>query len=247
MSAEASLDLPRILCLHGGGTNARIFRAQCRVLVRSLPSFRLCFAEAPFAAEPGPDVTSVYKSWGPFRSWLPWRDGAGHVDPQCVRTPQAIVAALKQAIDLDDTAGARGDWVAVLGFSQGAKVGASLMLAQQLSRGAYFPGFQALDIHFRFSILLAGRAPLVPMAPLMAHSLFHPPTELLSLPSIHVHGSQDKNVHLHRHLMDHYCDKETSFLIEWNGGHRVPIKSKDVALLADRIRIVAAQGEALFY
>jgi hypothetical protein len=52
---EATLYLPRILCLHGGGTNAKIFRAQCRVLRAELGSkFRLCFAEAPFSSQPGP-------------------------------------------------------------------------------------------------------------------------------------------------------------------------------------------------
>lgn len=244
MDIKRSLDLPRILCLHGGGTNARIFRAQCRVLIRDLPSFRLCFAEAPFAAEPGPDVTSVYKSWGPFRSWLPWRDGAGHVDPQCSKTPQAILTALKQAIDYDNAQGASGEWVAVLGFSQGAKVSASLMLAQQLSRGAHS---SELNVSFQFCILLAGRAPLVPMTPLVARCLawpIQPPAELLCLPSIHVHGKHDKYVHLHRDLMDLYCDQDAISLIEWDGGHRVPIKSKDVALLADTIRLVAAQVEA---
>lgn len=50
-----TLHLPRILCLHGGGTNAKIFHAQCRVLRAELKGiFRLCFAEAPFPSKPGP-------------------------------------------------------------------------------------------------------------------------------------------------------------------------------------------------
>ncbi|KXJ86440.1 hypothetical protein Micbo1qcDRAFT_168476, partial [Microdochium bolleyi] len=66
---------PRILCLHGGGTNARIFRAQCRALSRSLaPHFRLVYADAPFLSDdPGPDVLSVYAGCGPFKRWLRWK------------------------------------------------------------------------------------------------------------------------------------------------------------------------------
>ena len=73
--AESStLHLPRILCLHGGGTNARIFRAQCRALITQLESeYRLVFAQAPFDSHAGPDVLSVYSQWGPFRRWLRWR------------------------------------------------------------------------------------------------------------------------------------------------------------------------------
>lgn len=64
ISAEDStLHFPRILCLHGGGTNARIFRMQCRVLERSLSrSFRLVYAEGLFPAQPGSDVIYVYKN-----------------------------------------------------------------------------------------------------------------------------------------------------------------------------------------
>lgn len=61
----ANLHLPHILCLHGGGTNARIFRVQCRVLEAQLKNkFRLCYAEAPFASNAGPDVLSAYKNGG---------------------------------------------------------------------------------------------------------------------------------------------------------------------------------------
>lgn len=55
-----------------GGTNARIFYAQCRVLSTLLnPHFRLCFAEAPVPSQPGPDVVSVYRHFGDFKSWIP--------------------------------------------------------------------------------------------------------------------------------------------------------------------------------
>lgn len=67
---DPTLHRPRILCLHGGGTNAHIFRAQCRSLSYALaPHFRLAYAEAPFLSDPGPDVASVYADCGPFKRW----------------------------------------------------------------------------------------------------------------------------------------------------------------------------------
>ncbi|CAG8888046.1 unnamed protein product [Penicillium egyptiacum] len=51
------LHLPRILCLHGGGSNAHIFKTQCRVVSRMLePYLRFAYAEAPLDSMPGPDV-----------------------------------------------------------------------------------------------------------------------------------------------------------------------------------------------
>ena len=42
MNDTATLHLPRLLCTHVGGTNARIFRMQCRVLEKHLGhTFRL--------------------------------------------------------------------------------------------------------------------------------------------------------------------------------------------------------------
>lgn len=130
-SDDLTLHLPRILCLHGGGTNARIFRAQRRVLERALrPTFRLCFAEAPFPSQAGPDVASVYKDFGPFRAWL----SQSPEDPKrdVKQAAEQIGMSLRNAMDEDDRKGATGEWVALLGSSQGAKVYASLLFSQQL-------------------------------------------------------------------------------------------------------------------
>jgi pimeloyl-ACP methyl ester carboxylesterase len=104
----SSLHLPRILCLHGGGTNARIFRQQCRVLRKSLNDrFRFVFADAPFiCSRPGPDVTSVYASQGPFRSWLPMFEDEPYRTPEEV--VEAVDAALITAMCVDDLCGATG-------------------------------------------------------------------------------------------------------------------------------------------
>ncbi|KAF7166896.1 hypothetical protein CNMCM5623_000433 [Aspergillus felis] len=156
--SNSPLHLPRILCLHGGGSNATIFRFQCRVLRAHLRSvFRLCFVEAPFESQPGPDVTLVYRDYGPFRRWICWEDQHSRCPPaDAVRT---IETAIQAAIDEDNSKGATGDFVGVLGFSQGARLAASLLYRQQLqAEGGGKSG--PLQTSFRFGVLLAGRGPL---------------------------------------------------------------------------------------
>ncbi|KAL5002547.1 serine hydrolase FSH [Aspergillus recurvatus] len=170
------LHLPRILCLHGGGTNARIFTTQCRALRRHLAdSYRLVFADAPFLSSPGPDVTSVYGEWGPFRSWVPVPAGvdisawaaasaSGRIDVDAEAIDECIAAAMEK----DDRAGGTGDWVGLLGFSQGARVAASLLYRQQKQQGMGLASWgrdrkraATAGVSYRFAVLFAGRGPLL--------------------------------------------------------------------------------------
>ncbi|KAJ5118122.1 hypothetical protein N7448_004231 [Penicillium atrosanguineum] len=231
---ESNLHLPRILCLHGGGTNARIFRAQCRGIVHRLKDeFRFVFAQAPFSSPAGPDVLSVYSQWGPFKCWLPQSQ---HPQYPSLETVSLVDKTLEDVMRRDDLKGATGHWVAVLGFSQGAKLAASLLYRQQEGRS---------NTKFRFGVLLAGSAPLVFLDQdweLLSVFKSLPRTldldPVLTIPTIHMHGLRDEGIHRHRKLFES-CTPNTSRLIEWDGDHRVPIKSKDVALLVHQMREVA--------
>lgn len=249
MNDTATLHLPRLLCLHGGGTNALIFRMQCRVLEKHLGhTFRLVYAQGPVTGvEPGSDVTSVYKDYGPFRGWL--RDN---------RTPgvwtsrdlaAGIDAALALAMTADDAAGATGDWVGLLGFSQGAKVAASILYRQQRCGGS----------GFRLAVLFAGRGPLVWLMPELplppglvdAATPFTLPApawlprgsdeHILWLPTIHVHGLKDPGLDRHRDLLREYCNPLQATLLEWEGDHRMPIKSRDVEIIVQQIHKAAQE------
>ncbi|GAB1201370.1 hypothetical protein APSETT444_010762 [Aspergillus pseudonomiae] len=257
---DSALHLPRILCLHGGGTNARIFRMQCRVLERLLrPHFRLVFAEAPLPARPGPDVTSVYKDYEPFKAWLRVRPEDPAEDAyDIVRKIEDSIAAARRA---DDCQGATGDWVGLLGFSQGAHLAAGILATQQELRRR-----NELDETwpvFRFAVLLAGRGPLrwlrpdLPMPrgfvdaaqcttggePLVSMDLLQ--DTRLQILTVHVHGLTDPGLELHRRLLYQYCDSRTATLVEWSGNHRVPIKFRDAASVVEQILCVAQQTGVL--
>lgn len=255
---QATLASPRILCLHGGGTNATIFRAQCRQLEKSLtPMFRLCYVQAPFPCEPGSDVTSVYSDFAPFRGWL---------DPQEeVPNLAGAIEESQNAMAADNEKGATGDWVALLGFSQGAKICASLLYHQQQlqSKPALMLGQQtrsricSLLHNFRFAVLLAGRGPFVsltePPQPGCGGPRYHTTEEklttimtprrsgILDVPTIHVHGLKDPGLPIHRQFLDEYFDPRSARLIEWDGEHRVPIKTKDLALVVEAIVSLAKE------
>ncbi|KAF2965749.1 hypothetical protein GQX73_g7838 [Xylaria multiplex] len=262
-SADATLHLPRILCLHGGGTNARIFRAQCRVVSRLLePYFRLAYVEAPYASAPGPDVVAVYAGDGPFKRWLRWLPTHEPIDSgTAVRD---IDGAIKEAMDADDAAGADGPWVALLGFSQGAKLAASLLFrqqqrAQRRAEGKGVNGNDGIYDGWKFAVVLAGRAPLVNLEPgVFQSSLLSEPSDIglsgtpdlmemaggkhiLRLPSIHVHGLTDPGLHLHQELFEQYTDPACTRLVQWDGGHRVVLKGTDVQPVVDAIVAVAKE------
>ena len=256
---DPTLHLPRILCLHGGGTNAKIFRAQCRGLATQLKSdFRLVYAEAPFASQAGPDVMSVYSKWGPFKRWLRWRPE--HPEISAEDTVRDIDLSLESAMSQDDEIGASGELVALLGFSQGAKMCASLLYRQQLL--AQTLGRDFAGPTFRFGVLLAGRAPLISLTsditlnpPLPDASqitdvkgydrpTLHNQGHVLRIPTIHVHGTRDQGLNLHRQLFEDFCESDSKRLIEWNGDHRVPLKFNDVSLVARHVRELARLTDA---
>ena len=63
----------------------------------------------------------------------------------------------------------------------------------------------------------------------------------LRLPTIHVHGLQDPGFHLHRRLVNDYCEPGSTTLIEWDGNHRIPLKKADVDKVVEAILDVAAK------
>lgn len=125
---DPSLPLPRILCLHGGGVNAKVFRWQCRSIIRSglTPHFRFVFADGPFECDPHPAIVTVYGEHGPFYRWLRWLED--HEEVSAHETCRSILGGLQKVMDSDE---GTGEWVGVLGFSQGAKIAGSLLWSQE--------------------------------------------------------------------------------------------------------------------
>jgi hypothetical protein len=243
---STDLTLPRILCLHGGGVTAAIFRAQFRAFLSSPLSqkFRFVFVDAPFYCEEGVGVVPVYADWGPFRRWFRWLDSHEEIDPETCR--DEIAYALKSGMEVDE---GTGEWVGMLGFSQGAKLAASLLYERQLRVDAKE---EEEGEKWQFAVMLAGRAPLVSLSakseglPWMQSaggiadgvdldSINERPEMRLRLPTVHVHGMKDEGLHLHRKLVEDYCAPGSATLVEWDGPHRIPFKKVDVDRVVEAI------------
>ncbi|OAL44102.1 hypothetical protein IQ07DRAFT_522979 [Pyrenochaeta sp. DS3sAY3a] len=253
---------PRILCLHGGGVNAAIFKAQSRSLIRHLQhSFRLVWADGPFFCDPHSDIISVYGSYAPFRRWLRWLSEHPEIGAEsCI---EEIGYAIRSAMEDDDREGGTGEWVGLMGFSQGAKLSASLLLEQQVREdkakregkvlGTGLIGLR--DLNWRFGVLLAGRAPLSNLNPEIMKSdalvsagnisegfQFCKEVDsdmVLSKPTLHVHGMADEGLYLHQKLLKEYCQDDSTTLVEWEGAHRIPLKSMDVDRVVEAIYDIA--------
>jgi pimeloyl-ACP methyl ester carboxylesterase len=260
---DSSLQLPRILCLHGGGVNSEIFRLQCRGIIASLShEFRLVFADGPFLCDAGPGILPVYADFGPYRRWLRWL--SNHSDVDAEGAVHEIWWQIRDAMVNDDKEGASGPWIGLLGFSQGAKLAASMLLEQQTRKRLHLADTADIgppkDTEWKFAVLLAGRAPLASLRPetdkmetlVTAADISEgfrfgdkqadgSEEYVIKIPTLHVHGLLDEGIHLHRRLLKQYCAPGTTTLVEWEGTHRVPFKRVDVEKVTSAIREIAAR------
>ena len=110
-------------------------------------------------------------------------------------------------------------------------------------------------------MLLAGRGPLVLLSPELGTPLGMaeassssvlssseerdcPPMESsLTVPTIHVHGLHDPGLELHRKMLRRCCDAKSARPIQWEGEHRVLIKTNDITIIVNTILAIAQEPE----
>lgn len=122
--------LPRIACFHGGGSNKDIFEIQCTQLEILLKSdFEFVFFNGPFLRDAGPGILPAFDDYAPFYNWFKvgddgsytLLDGSGY-DESGRDGIMRVKALMKEK---------GGEWVGLIGFSQGSRVVAGLLLDQQ--------------------------------------------------------------------------------------------------------------------
>ena len=189
----------------------------------------------------------VYADWGPFRRWFRWLPT--HEEVEVGTAQHELGYVLQRAMAGDE---GTGEWVGVLGFSQGAKLACSMLYEQQLCQLS--GGIKKTPWNFRFGVIMAGRCPFAAISeeseafPWMQSagglpnaadmdSLMERPDMRLQVPTVHVHGLKDEGLHLHKRCVEEYCAPGTTSVVEWDGPHRVAVKKADVD------RIVAAMVE----
>ncbi|KAM0815817.1 putative Serine hydrolase FSH domain-containing protein [Seiridium cardinale] len=238
-------DKPRVICLHGGGANARIFELQMRRVITSLQDhFRLVFVEGPWTSELHPDLKVVYGDFNPGRRWCRWLPEQPYLEDAAASNE--VERVLVDAMDRDEGS---GEWVGILGFSQGARMAFSILLENQLRMQNSPPTTGFAGVHWQFGVIMAGRGAPFGLSDRSGNTHYAHFSQLpgvqeeawydgcfpdrLRTPTLHVHGLQDPGLELHRALLTHFASPEHARLIEWNGAHRIPLKTADVKLLVD--------------
>ena len=234
---ESDAHLPRLLCLHGGGTSAMIFKIQTRRLQWALRStFKFVFADGPFPSGAGPGVLPAFADCDPYFSWLDRESTTPEQDQRRVR--QVLKKVMK-----DDG----GEFVGVLGFSQGGRLTAGL-LADQVE-GNVVDGMPK----WKFGVMLCGSYP--PLSLSLARSPStktsqgvdeHGETrepdadEIIRVPSVSVRGTLDPHCEKGKRLA-RYFDPETANVLVFKMGHHLPGAAGDTTSdKGDTQRIVDA-------
>jgi predicted esterase len=199
---------PAILCLHGGGTNAAIFQIQTIRIQRLLSShFEFIFLDAPFESGPGPGVLPTFEGCGPFYRWI--SEIGVYETPEKTKE---LIARLAQEQKMKDGRG----FVGVLGFSQGAKLSAGLLLEQQLGKGVDW----GEGLHF--GVLCNGTSP-----PLTSNLSEAERMRRIACPTLHLIGLEDPWREEGRKLKSNHCDETQAVLLEFDVDHRLPITDDD--------------------
>lgn len=204
--ASPQPNLPSILCLHGGGTNATIFKVQIIRLQRALsPHFNFVFLDGPFSSPPGPGVLPFFEGCGPFLRW-----NKSPSDPNLPEETKELIANACKEIE----------FVGVLGFSAGAKLAAGLLLEQQVKKRR----------GFKFGVLLMGVSP-----PLVSGLTDEEKKTRIKVPSVVVLGKDDPWREEGMRLYEEFWEVGRASLLELECGHRLPSVEAENRLIVEEI------------
>jgi pimeloyl-ACP methyl ester carboxylesterase len=273
----ANKHLPRILCLHGGGSSAEIFRIQSRHIRYALRHrFRFVFADAPFESSAGPGILPVFEEIGPYYRWYCGVSASSAFDitgSKIAAERRTVREYLEKLLSDED-----GEpFVGVMGFSQGTMVATGLLLDQQQRQDR-----EGLP-HLKFAVLLCGTYPPLLLtdpippndtplttiegsestaaaAPPLAssggelspdkihrsdNSFLSPPpsygkmsgakSHYLRIPSVHAHGLKDPWLSEGRSLLTNCYEARYATLVEFQGGHHIPLARQDIDELSRAI------------
>jgi predicted esterase len=202
---------PRLLCLHGGGASAAILRVQFAKLERALSNrFQLVYLEAPLDSAPGPGVLPFFENYGQYSCWVSDDDS---LPPQSKSEEEDNAIAYIKSFILQ-----HGPFAGILGFSQGARAAASILLEQQRQPFTHNP---------LFGVFFCGTFPP-----------FVPGTPEIRLPTLHVLGLSDPYLPQSEVLLSHCTQQSVRRVIKFNGGHQMPTSQDVTQQIADAISMI---------
>jgi len=229
--------LPRIACFHGGGSASSIYAVQCEALQKQLSTtFDFVFFEAPFERDAGPGVLPffTYEKFGPYRTWF-CKSESGEEGTDGRSVDGAGEGGIGRVLRLIEEQGEDGEWVGCMGFSQGTRIVGGLLLHQQTRQEMGFRRKEG-EVEFKFGVLCMGAgAPMVSDLTSPAMNLSSSP-ELITIPTLHLHGTKDVNYANGKKQLANYYDSRTTTLLEIDYHHAMPWYRADLLKLSDAMQ-----------
>ncbi|KAK2020711.1 hypothetical protein LX32DRAFT_699878 [Colletotrichum zoysiae] len=204
-----------LLCLHGSGTSASIFRMQlAKIRLALKEEFEFVFMDAPYPAPAGPGVLPTFASAAPFYGWF---GGSGATFENRLDTINASVRAAVEDWESPRKTGESDSparIVGLLAFSEGALVATMLLWQQQLGRLPWLPPM-------RFAVLICCFFPDQAAAYMMANdeaTTSGQERTLIRVPTLHLHGRWDFSLARARKLVSEHYKPGVATVFKFEGG-----------------------------
>ncbi|KAK3369435.1 serine hydrolase FSH [Lasiosphaeria ovina] len=228
---------PKILCLHGWGTNAEIFQIQSRRLAALLePHFELVYINGPAEASPGPGVLPFFEDSGPFY---------GYLDDSSAAAEEAAGGWADGDLDkLVSDFRREGPFVGILAFSQGAKAAWHLLrrLEEESSAAAAAADAgsslvtppQSQQPRVDFVVAVCGTAPYFQSPPTADAKRAAAARVVTGVDTIHVIGDDDP-YRAESEALAGFFDAASRLVVRFPGAHHMPADHAVNASLANLI------------
>ncbi|KAK5996309.1 Esterase C25G4.2-like protein [Cladobotryum mycophilum] len=220
MRQAESLEVSRfkVLCLHGAGTNSDIFESQTAAL-----RYRLGLEEVQCDFVEGahlwPAAPGIKETFGYHQNFYSYSDG----------TAQSVITAVN---DLAEYVEDNGPFDAVMGFSLGAGLVATLLLRSGLKQTA-----------IKSAIFLSACSPCDWGALEQGRLRFltaEDAVNIIGIPTVHSWSHLDTINPGQSEQLLRICDKKTCTEVRHNAGHNVPNQVGEVGALATAIKRMLA-------
>ncbi|KAH7398012.1 serine hydrolase FSH [Cadophora sp. MPI-SDFR-AT-0126] len=232
----------RFLCLHGLGSNAKIFESQLGPLIRELSrtnSAAFHFLDGIYPQPAGPGISPLYPPpyYGYFRCDI----------LQEAHDLPSLVVALNSKTYLDTVQEAHqllesvieeeGPFDGILGFSHGATLAFDFCLRQQerlKNQRLDLDGEEQSVAPLQCAVFIAGPAPFGTDGLRLKREEGEKPI-LMGLPTLHAMGKEDFLFQEAKSMFG-ICDEVCSELVVYGGAHEVPRDRESIGILAKAIR-----------
>jgi pimeloyl-ACP methyl ester carboxylesterase len=212
-----------LLCIHGAGGSANIFRVQTARLRWALRhEFEFVYTTAPFISEPGPGVLPLFQGMDPYHSWFE-KDIAEQPGAKTSVSDRllAVNGPIRTVVEGWQEENPQIPIVGVLAFSEGALVAALLMWQQQMGRLSWFP---KMSVAMFICCYYTDEATDY----IRAESSGDKEMLLINVPTLHLHGLQDFALEGSRKLAATHFSPQNADILEFQGRHHIPNRKNDV-------------------